>query len=224
MPTPYTPGARPEPSWQERAVDRSLRQARAKAVETSRRFLDAAGRLLYDTGGIDFTLQQVVERSGQSIRAFYQHFAGKDELLLALFEDVMVTFAADLRAAVDEHRKPVNRLEAYVRRFHELIETAEQAGAGTRALSAYHLHLAQERPTEFATAVAPQITLLGEIVDEGVAAGQVRSDIEPATLVLLLTQSLMFAGQLSALGIHLTGAKVTADDLWAWVRASVIQP
>jgi AcrR family transcriptional regulator len=210
-----------EPSWQGRAVDRSLRQARAKAVATSGRFLDAAGRLLDETGGVDFTLQQVVERSGQSIRAFYQHFAGKDELLLALFEEVMVSFAADLRTTVDKHRTPINRLEAYVRRFHELAEAAEGAGAGARALSGYHLELAQERPTEFAAAVAPQIQLLGEIVDEGVAAGQVRDDIEPATLVLLLTQSLMFAGQLSALGIHLTGADATADDLWRWVHASV---
>ena len=39
-----------------------------------------------DTGK-DFTVQDVVERSGQSLRSFYQYFAGKHELLLALFEE-----------------------------------------------------------------------------------------------------------------------------------------
>ena len=208
-----------EATWQERAVDRSLREARAKALKTSGRFLDAARRLLAETGRIDFTLQEVIDGSGQSIRAFYQHFAGKDELLLALFEDVMVHFAADLRAEVDKRKKPINRLEAYVRRFHLLVEAAD--GAGARALGAYHLQLAQDRPNDFANAVAPQITLLSEVIEEGVAAGQVRSDIPAAALVLLLTQALIFAGQLSALGIHLTGAKASADELWAWVLGSV---
>ena len=34
--------------------------------------------------GSEFTVQEVVERSGQSLRGFYQYFDGKDELLLAL--------------------------------------------------------------------------------------------------------------------------------------------
>ena len=37
--------------------------------------------------GEGFTVQNVVERSGLSLRSFYNHFAGKHELLLALFEE-----------------------------------------------------------------------------------------------------------------------------------------
>ena len=39
------------------------------------------------TIGKDFTVQDVVERCGQSLRSFYQYFAGYHELLLALFEE-----------------------------------------------------------------------------------------------------------------------------------------
>ena len=44
----------------------------------------------------DFTVQEVVERSGQSLRSFYQYFAGKYELLLALFEESVRSTAEHL--------------------------------------------------------------------------------------------------------------------------------
>ena len=34
-------------------------------------------------------MQEVVDRSKQSLRSFYQYFDGKHELLLALFEEEM---------------------------------------------------------------------------------------------------------------------------------------
>ena len=55
---------------------------------------------MQETGGIDFTVQDIVDRSGLSLRSFYKHFGGKDELLLALFEELLADFAADLRADV----------------------------------------------------------------------------------------------------------------------------
>ena len=74
-----------EPSRRELAVSRAVDPARERAEMKVKAFLDAAHELLADGG--DFTLQMVVERSGQSLRSFYQHFAGKHELLLALFEE-----------------------------------------------------------------------------------------------------------------------------------------
>ena len=50
------------------------------------RFIKTAVAILGETGRTDFTVQEVVARSKTSLRAFYQHFNGKDELLLALFD------------------------------------------------------------------------------------------------------------------------------------------
>ena len=71
----------------ELAVARSLDPARARAEKRVQRFLDAALELMTTSSGKEFTVQEVVERSGQSLRSFYQYFAGKYELLLALFEE-----------------------------------------------------------------------------------------------------------------------------------------
>src|ERR671924_309178 len=87
-------------SWRELAVTRSLDPARVRAEKRVQRFLDAALALMNSSETKDFTVQQVVERSGQSLRSFYQYFAGKYELLLALFEESVRSAAEHLREAV----------------------------------------------------------------------------------------------------------------------------
>jgi DNA-binding transcriptional regulator YbjK len=72
-----------EPAWRQRAVSRSLHAARSRAEQRVQRFLDAAFELIDEKGTTDFTIQEVIDRSKQSLRGFYQYFDGKDELLLA---------------------------------------------------------------------------------------------------------------------------------------------
>ena len=69
-------------SWRELAVARSLDSARTRAESRVQRFLDSALELMNGAStGKEFTVQEVVERSGQSLRSFYQYFGGKHELL-----------------------------------------------------------------------------------------------------------------------------------------------
>src|SRR5580698_7840153 len=91
-----------EPTWRQRAVERSTRAAKVRAEQRVQRFLDAAQAVITDKGTTDFTVQQVVERSSQSLRSFYQHFDGKHELLLALFEDALRRATDQIAAATDE--------------------------------------------------------------------------------------------------------------------------
>ena len=97
-------------SWREHAVARSLDSARSRAEKRVQRFLDAALELLDTDSGKEFTVQEVVERSGQSLRSFYQYFAGKHELLLALFEESVRSTAEHLRKAVADEDDPLERL------------------------------------------------------------------------------------------------------------------
>src|SRR5437762_11831336 len=90
--------AAPDASWRERAIERSLRTARAKAMSRSDRVIQVAMELLSETGRTDFTVQELVEGSKTSVRSFYEHFGSNDELLLALFEEV-------IRVSSDECRR-----------------------------------------------------------------------------------------------------------------------
>jgi AcrR family transcriptional regulator len=207
-------------SWRERAVDRSLGSAREQALDRSNRFIAAATEALVETGRLDFTVQEVVERAGLSLRSFYKHFASKEELLLALFEELIAAFVANLRAEVEAEDDPLDRLRAYVTGFFSRAQRA-QAGGG-RALGIYHLRMADGRQDDFARAIEPQIVLLREIVDGGVAAGRFRQDISPATLTLLLTETMIFTAQMSVFEISLTGTQLAVEDLWAWCAQAVL--
>jgi AcrR family transcriptional regulator len=75
--------------WRQRAVQRFPHAARERAESRGDRFMKSTIAIMGETGGTDFTVQQVVSRSRTSIRAFYQHFGSKDELLLAVLEEIM---------------------------------------------------------------------------------------------------------------------------------------
>src|SRR3979411_3493787 len=100
-----------EPAWKQRAVKRSIKTAKLRAAQRVQRFLDAAQAIIIEKGSTDFTVQEVVDRSRQSLRSFYLQFDGKHELLLALFEDALSRSAEQIRAATSGREEPLERLK-----------------------------------------------------------------------------------------------------------------
>ena len=111
-----------EPLWRQRAVSRSLNAARSRAEQRVQRFLDAAFELIDEKGTTEFTIQEVIDRSKQSLRGFYQYFDGKDELLFALLEETIRESSEDMRAAVESASDPLEKLRAFTVRLHEWCE------------------------------------------------------------------------------------------------------
>src|ERR1700712_429897 len=102
------------PAWQERAVTRSLGRSRAQAEHKSSQFVATARELVEETGGREFTVQDVVDRMGVSTKTFYQYFSGKDELVVALFEEVQRERFRFLRQRAAAEPDPHRRLRAFV--------------------------------------------------------------------------------------------------------------
>jgi AcrR family transcriptional regulator len=210
-------------SWRERAVERSLRSARAKAMSRSDRFIEVAMELLSETGRTDFTVQELVERSKTSLRSFYQHFGSKDELLLALFEEVIRISAEDWRQQVQAREDCVAGLESLVLTMY--AQAIDQTMGGvSRALTAYHLQLAESRPSDYARVLAPMKDLILELVQAGVREGRFRGDIDAETLAMILMQTLVAAAHMHALGAYLTGDPLDAERLWAFCLGGLSNP
>ena len=55
--------------------------------------IQAAAALLERSNGDGFTVQDVADEAGQSLRTLYQYFESKDDLLLAVFEEAMGIYA-----------------------------------------------------------------------------------------------------------------------------------
>jgi AcrR family transcriptional regulator len=165
-----------EPEWRQRAVARSLNAARSRAEQRVQRFLDAAFELIDEKGTTEFTIQEVIDRSKQSLRGFYQYFDGKDELLLALFEETVLEAVDDIRATIAAETDPMARLRAATVRLHEWCDPAErvQSTHNRRPVAEFSLVLATNYPVRVGTAFAPQHDLFVELLDDAVAAGDLR--------------------------------------------------
>src|SRR5437764_15221375 len=111
-------------SRRELAVARVVDPARERAEGRVQRFLDAALELMNSPSGKEFTVQEVVERSGQSLRSFYQYFDGKYELLLALFEESVRSTADHLRDAVVDIDDPLDRLHRFAVEYYRMCGPA----------------------------------------------------------------------------------------------------
>jgi AcrR family transcriptional regulator len=79
-PAPRMDRTSPDPSRQHDAAETAPGQG-----GESERLLRAARRTIQDKNGTGFTLSEVLQKSGLGTRAFYRHFASKDELALAVF-------------------------------------------------------------------------------------------------------------------------------------------
>jgi uncharacterized protein (TIGR00369 family) len=175
------------------------------------RFIKTAVAILGETGRTDFTVQEVVARSKTSLRAFYQHFNSKDELLLALFERTMVSSAHSWRAetvGLDAHAA----LKLVVDRLSARPESTTQDSLN-RALSLYNQHLAETRPRDYARVLLPLHQLISDIVERGVIEGVFRPRLDVGAAAAIVMQTLLGALRLHWLGDELTGTPVDAAQL-----------
>jgi AcrR family transcriptional regulator len=203
-------------SWQQRALDRSLVEAKRRALTKSNGFVQAAMELLEETGGLTFTVQDVVDRSKLSLRSFYQTFASKEDLLLALFEECVASAAEWQRGRMAKHDDPIDQ----IRVFLTSLWTGKLSPEVVRALALYNLTLAVTRPSDLAHALEPQLEVLLEAVERGIAAGVVRDDIGSRRLAEILLHTGTAAVHTTILQ---TGTE-SPDDVWAFclggIRAS----
>ena len=159
-------------AWQVRALDRSLGAARARSVERLAQFVQAARELTSETASATFTVQQVVDRSGQSLKSFYRLFAGKDDLLLALIEEDCRVGALFLDELVDRHTDPSRRIQAWIEGIFELMAAGEHPYV--RVLVREHRRFSEARPAQIEAAVRPLLTTLERDIAAAVADGSVR--------------------------------------------------
>ncbi len=205
-----------EPAWRQRAVSRRLSAARSRAEQRVQRFLDAAFGLIDDKGTTEFTIQEVVDRSKQSLRGFYQYFDSKDELLFALLEEVFVESVEDIREAVESESKPIDRLRAFTIRLHEWCEPLDaprKRGAHNRLpISEFSLQLAMKDPERVAAVMAPLSRILLELLDGAAAAKAIKVSDTRRTAVLI-QQTVMYSWLMNRL-VHNPRMRVTAEQTW----------
>ena len=219
-------------TWRELAVARSLDPARARAEERVQRFLDAAIELMQSDSGKDFAVQDVVERSGQSLRSFYQYFAGKHELLLALFEESVRSTAEHLEKVVAESDDPLERLHRFAVEHYLVCRPAKTRGARKSggptpaAMAEFGQKLLTEHPKEASRAFVPVVRLFERLLDEAAAAGALRPGLNHRTIAGVALQAIMFnafAATISRMPLGPDG-HADAEEMWDLIMHGIAAP
>ena len=210
-------------TWRDLAVARSLDSARTRAENRVQRFLDAALELMEVGDTKEFTVQEVVERSGQSLRSFYQYFGGKHELLLALFEESVRSTAIHLGEVVDRATDPLERLHSFAVEYYKICQPPPKGKASkatpTPAMAEFAQQLLTEHPKEASHAFVPLVTLLEGLLADAAAAGKIRSGLDHRRIAGIVLQAIMFnsfASTISGTSAR-TDGPAAAQDLWGLI-------
>ena len=161
------------------------------------RFLDAALELMNDSAsGTDFTVQEVVEKSGQSLRSFYQYFGGKQELMLALFEEAVLATTDNLRGLIAQEETALDRLHTFVVEYYKICKPVRKRRAtklrANPAMAQFGQQLLTAQPVEAARVFAPLVTLFEQVLDEAAAEKSVRANLARHRVAGIILEAIMF--------------------------------
>ena len=202
----------------DQAVARSLDGARARAEERVQRFLDAASELILEKGGLDFTVQDVVERSTQSLRSFYQFFDGKQHLLLAVYEDAIRAAGDELGRMLDEVDEPLERLHLSIVTIFDW--SAQDPSAATpsphltvRSMAAFVFELLVTDRDAVVSATEPLFTHVMTSLQSAADCDAVEVD-ELRTTAAFLLQTTMFNAFGTAVISDAAERQARAEEHW----------
>lgn len=191
--------AEPSGTWRRRVVERSLNDAAQRSVNRSAELIFAAAALMERTNGDDFTVQHVADLAKQSVRAVYVHFDGKDDLLLAVFEEAMNAYTRVVSDALAPYEDPLERVAALVYFSSRLTERA--AGGISVGIARLRARFAVTMPAELARAQAPLTELYAQVLHDAAAAGVIEPN-RTMTATFVLRHLVEAIGTTRTLGDH----------------------
>jgi TetR/AcrR family transcriptional regulator len=200
--------------WHARAVERSLERSRAAAEKRSADFVQTALKLVNKRGGQDFTVQDLVTAMRISTRTFYQYFRSKEELLVAMFEEVQRQHNRELRAAAGDVGDPLARLEGFVLGLLRRAQDERDFTVG-RLLIAQFLQLQVSHPDELQHSYTGLLNYLTELVAEAAEAGEIDSSDHRRTAALIM-QTVVSATQAMVIGSPVIDPAPTPEEVWSF--------
>jgi AcrR family transcriptional regulator len=216
--------------WEERATNRVLESHRDQILGRSRQIVEAGYELLEEDGLEGLTIRAVLKKTGLSRRAFYERFADKDELVLAVFEQTIRLAASHYGELCGALPDPMERLELIVTSIvlgKSTLEGvgSEQSNRRGAAMSREHLRLAESRPDDLLAALSPLITLIAQQLSDGMKVGVVRhNDCQRlAALIYNLVSTTVHSELLAEKTAHRDRARRVqlAADIWEFCRRAI---
>lgn len=167
---PATDDDEAAPAWITRAADRapSVQNSRLRSMRRAQQIVDAARKLI-TTQGADFTTHMLVKEAGIAVQTLYKHFAGKDQVVLAVLEDMVAESIQEMETAGTQIADPLERLRFYVTTI--LGDLGTQESKVGRFIATEHWRLVPLYPDEVGRAIQPVADAFHRALREGEEAG-----------------------------------------------------
>jgi AcrR family transcriptional regulator len=150
------------------------RKLRADAVRNRERVL-AAATAVFSAGGADASLEAVARRAGVGIGTLYRHFPTREALYEAVYQHE-VHQLWELAERLKDEVSPVEALRRAMRALVEFVATKKGMSAA--------LALAVTGSADVHARSSPRLEKAARIlVERAVAAGEIRSGIDPGDLM-----------------------------------------
>jgi TetR/AcrR family transcriptional regulator, transcriptional repressor for nem operon len=172
----------------------------SKGERTRRRIVERSAPI-FNTRGYSGTSVGEVAREAELEKAgIYNHFSGKEDLALAAFDFSTGIMRRRFEEALEGEEGALVRLLAIVDEFGRLIEDPPVAGGCAMLNTAVESDDAYPVLKERAAWVATDwLRLVGGLVKEGVASGELKADADPretATVVVATLEGALMLGKL----------------------------
>jgi TetR/AcrR family transcriptional regulator, fatty acid metabolism regulator protein len=213
------PGSSADPPGREAATvqAKDMQQKDKRA-----RILDAAVRVFAGRGFFTATVAEIARAAGVADGTIYLYFKSKDDLLLRLFDEKMTELLAEARRALEQGGPASVRLKRFIQLHFALVERDPELA---QVLIVELRQSAQFLKAADRQKLAAYIDLIGDVVKEGQAAGELDAALSPQTV----KRAIFGALDELALGWLLAGRRTplrkVAAEVADWlVRGLLVQP
>lgn len=153
------------------AVERALGRQRATYAAEAEKLVQAALALIRERGDLEPPVAAIVRKAKLSNQAFYRHFRGKHELLVAVLDHGIALLEAYLRTRMDAAPNATERVRAWL---HGMLEQAlnSRGAEATRPFALARSQLARHYPAEVAASEQRLSALVRAAIAEAKRAGE----------------------------------------------------
>lgn len=183
----------------------------SKGERTRRRILERSAPMFNTRGYSGTSIGDVAREAELEKAGIYNHFSGKEDLALAAFDFTTGIMRRRFEEALEGKQGVLDRLLASAGVLSRLIDDPPVAGGCAVLNTAVEADDANPALKERAAGAATDwLRLVGGLVKEGVASGELRADADPrevASVVVATLEGALMLGKLLDDPVHMRRAE-----------------
>jgi AcrR family transcriptional regulator len=197
-----------------------LKQRKSKSTR-QQQIVSAAKKLIVQYGSEHVTVRRVAKEIGVTEAAIYRHFVNKKQILSFLLDDIENSLAFDIEDTGGFGSSPLAFLQ---QALVDLISNTEQKRGISFQVIAEIISLGDSQLNKKAYEVINKFLYRVQVVlSKAVKSGDVRPDVDPDTIAVLLFGMMQGMVTLWALSHYNRNLEQQYRNLWNFIHTSISQ-